>query len=203
MLEKTIKLNNGVKIPQLGLGTWLIDDDKVAAVVTGAIQAGYRHIDTAQAYGNERGVGAGVRNSGVARSEIFVTTKLAAEHKDYASAAAAIDESLRKLDLDYIDMMIIHSPEPWADFRDGDHYFAGNVAAWQALEDAYKAGKIRAIGLSNFEQVDLDNILAHGTVKPAVNQVLAHVGNMPSASSSTRGRRELPLRRTPQWPTVP
>lgn len=181
MLERTIELNNGVKISQLGLGTWLIDDDKVAAVVTGAIQAGYRHIDTAQAYGNERGVGAGVRNSGAARSEIFVTTKLAAEHKDYASAAAAIDESLRKLDLDYIDMMIIHSPEPWADFRDGDHYFAGNVAAWQALEDAYKAGKIRAIGLSNFEQVDLDNILTHGTVKPAVNQVLAHVGNMPSA----------------------
>ncbi|WP_125571748.1 aldo/keto reductase [Lacticaseibacillus songhuajiangensis] len=178
--DETYTLQNGVKIPELGLGTWLIDDDAVEDVVAQAIADGYRHIDTAQAYGNEAGVGRGVRKSGVDRADLFVTTKLAAEHKDYAEAAAAIDESLQKMGLDYIDMMIIHSPEPWANFRDGDHYFAGNLAAWRALEDAYTAGKLRAIGVSNFEQVDLQNILDNGHVQPQVNQVLAHIGNMPN-----------------------
>jgi diketogulonate reductase-like aldo/keto reductase len=87
---------------------------------------GYRHIDTAQAYGNEAGVGRGIKQSGIARDDLFITTKLAAEHKDYDSATAAIDESLRKLALDHIDLMLIHAPEPWANFRDGDHYFEGN-----------------------------------------------------------------------------
>lgn len=178
--DETYTLQNGVKIPKLGLGTWLIDDDAVEDVVAQAIADGYRHIDTAQAYGNEAGVGRGVRKSGVARADLFVTTKLAAEHKDYATATAAIDESLQKMGLDYIDMMIIHSPEPWADFRDGDHYFAGNLEAWRALEDAYQAGKLRAIGVSNFEQVDLQNILDKGKVQPQVNQVLSHIGNMPT-----------------------
>jgi diketogulonate reductase-like aldo/keto reductase len=179
--EQTYTLNNGVQIPQLGLGTWLIDDDAVAPVVADAIKAGYRHVDTAQAYGNEHGVGVGIKNSGVNREDIFVTTKLAAERKDYASATATIDESLAKLGLDYIDLMITHSPEPWTNFRDGDHYFKGNLEAWRALEDAYKAGKLRAIGVSNFEIDDLQNILDHGSVKPAVNQVLAHIGNTPDA----------------------
>lgn len=178
--DETYTLQNGVKIPKLGLGTWLIDDDAVEDVVAQAIADGYRHIDTAQAYGNEAGVGRGVRKSGVDRGDLFVTTKLAAEHKDYAEATAAIDESLQKIGLDYIDMMIIHSPEPWANFRDGDHYFTGNLAAWRALEDAYTAGKLRAIGVSNFEQVDLQNILDNGHVQPQVNQVLAHIGNMPN-----------------------
>ncbi|WP_125709935.1 aldo/keto reductase [Lacticaseibacillus porcinae] len=173
-------LNNGVKVPKLGLGTWLVDDDKVDRLVANAIKAGYRHIDTAQAYGNEAGVGRGIKQSGIARDDLFITTKLAAEHKDYDSAAAAIDESLRKLNLDHIDLMLIHAPEPWANFRDGDHYFEGNQAAWHALEDAYKAGKLRAIGISNFEPVDVQNILDHSTIKPQVNQVLAHIGNVPT-----------------------
>lgn len=173
-------LNNGVTIPKLGLGTWLIDDDKVDGIVADAIKAGYRHIDTAQAYGNEAGVGRGIKASGVARDDLFITTKLTAEHKDYDSATAAIDESLRKLALDHIDLMLIHAPEPWANFRDGDHYFEGNQEAWRALEDAYKAGKLRAIGISNFEPVDVQNILDHSTVKPQVNQVLAHIGNVPT-----------------------
>lgn len=177
--EAFYTLNNGVTIPKLGLGTWLIDDDKVDDIVADAIKAGYRHIDTAEAYGNEAGVGRGIKASGVARDQLFVTTKLAAEHKDYATAAAAIDESLAKLDLDYLDLMIIHAPEPWANFRDGDHYFKGNLEAWRALEDAHDAGKIRAIGLSNFEAVDVQNILDHGRLKPQVNQVLAHIGNLP------------------------
>lgn len=179
ILNETYTLQNGVRIPRLGLGTWLLEDDATEKVVVQALRDGYRHVDTAQAYGNEAGVGRGIKASGIARDEIFVTTKLAAEHKDYASAAAAIDGSLKTMGLDTIDMMIIHSPEPWANFRDGDHYFAGNLAAWRALEDAQRAGKLRAIGVSNFEPVDLQNILDHGRIRPQVNQVLAHIGNLP------------------------
>lgn len=133
----------------------------------------------AQAYQNEKGVGEGIRTSGVDRKEIFVTTKLAAEIKSYNAAVAAIDDSLKTLGLDYIDMMIIHSPQPWLEFRENDRYFEGNREAWLALEDAYKAGKLRAIGVSNFEQVDIENILSACTVQPMVNQILAHVSNTP------------------------
>lgn len=179
ILNENYTLSNGVDIPKLGLGTWFIDDDKVAQVVRDAIELGYRNIDTAQAYGNERGVGEGIRTSGVARGDIFVSTKLAAEIKNYDDAAAAIDESLRKMGLDYVDLFLIHSPQPWADFRGGE-YFEGNTEAWRALEDAFKAGKTRAIGVSNFLEKDLENIFAHSTVTPHVNQVLTHVGNTPS-----------------------
>ncbi len=112
MFSEVIKLANGVEVPQLGLGTWLIDDDAVGEAVKAAIGIGYTHIDTAQAYENERGVGEGIRKSGIARDRIFVTTKTAAEHKDYRSAAEGIDESLRTLGPEYIDLMIIHSPQP-------------------------------------------------------------------------------------------
>ncbi|MEE4024035.1 aldo/keto reductase [Gordonia sp. PKS22-38] len=179
VLNETYTLSNDVQIPKLGLGTWFIDDDKAAQAVRDAITIGYRNIDTAQAYGNERGVGEGVRTSGVARDELFVSTKLAAEVKTYDDAVKAIDGSLETMGLDYIDLMLIHSPQPWADWRGGD-YAEGNQEAWRAFEDAYKAGKLRAIGVSNFEQGDLENILANGTVTPHVNQILVHVGNTPS-----------------------
>ncbi|KAG4101654.1 Aldo/keto reductase [Neocallimastix lanati (nom. inval.)] len=179
IFDQTIKLNNGVEIPTLGLGTWLIEDSKAADAVANAIKIGYRHIDTAEAYDNEKGVGEGIRKSGVPRDQIFLTTKLAAEIKNYEEAKKAIQQSLDDLNVDYVDLMIIHSPQPWNSFRDGKHYEDGNVAAWKALEEFYKAGKIRAIGVSNFEKVDIENILAHCTVKPAVNQVLVHVSNTP------------------------
>ncbi|MDI6666711.1 aldo/keto reductase [Leuconostoc falkenbergense] len=173
-------LNNGIKIPKVGFGTWLIEKDSDAEqAVRSAIQAGYRHIDTAEAYGNEIGVGRGVRESGINRQDIFITTKLRAEIKNYEEAVKAINESLQKLDLEYIDLMIIHSPKPWAEFHGKNHYFEGNLAAWQALEEAYQAGKVKAIGVSNFEKVDLENILEHGQIKPMVNQILAHIGNTP------------------------
>ncbi|MCF2129147.1 aldo/keto reductase [Strepomyces sp. STD 3.1] len=178
ILNETYTLAGGVEIPKLGLGTWFIEDDKAADAVRSAIETDYRNIDTAQAYGNERGVGEGVRTSGVAREDLFVSTKLAAEIKEYDAATAAIDESLAKLDIGYIDLMLIHAPQPWDDFRGGDHA-EGNRQAWRALEDAHKAGKIRAIGVSNFLQSDLENILTHGTVAPHVNQVLLHAGNTP------------------------
>lgn len=178
-LNESYKLNNGLNIPKVGLGTWLIDNDKADVAVKEAIKLGYRHIDTAQAYGNEEGVGKGIKESGVDRKELFVVSKVAAELKDYESVAKSIDETLSKMGLDYLDMMIIHSPEPWNDFRNEDHYFKGNKEAWRALEDAYKAGKLKAIGVSNFLKEDLDNILEDCTIKPMVNQILAHVSNTP------------------------
>jgi diketogulonate reductase-like aldo/keto reductase len=179
ILEEHFTLANGVNIPKLGLGTWQIDDGVAARTVQDAIQVGYRHFDTAQAYGNEHGVGEGVRASGIARDELFVTTKLAAECKSYAEAKQRIDGSLKALGLDHIDLMLIHSPQPWAEFRERGRYFEGNLEAWRALEEAYQSGKLRAIGVSNFERADLDNILEHASVAPAVNQILAHVGNTP------------------------
>ncbi|WP_426516437.1 aldo/keto reductase [Diaminobutyricibacter sp. McL0618] len=178
ILDETYTLSNGVQIPKLGFGTWFIDDDRAAQAVRDAIGAGYRNIDTAQAYGNERGVGEGVRTSGVARDDLFVSTKLAAEIKDYEGAVAAIDRSLQTLGLDYIDLMLIHSPQPWDDFRGGD-YSEGNRAAWRALEEAYQAGKLRSIGVSNFQNEDVESILSEATVAPHANQLLVHVGNTP------------------------
>lgn len=176
ILQETYTLSNGVKIPKLGLGTWFIPDAQAAEAVRTAVSLGYRHIDTAQAYENEAGVGEGVRTCGLPREQIFVTSKVAAEHKDYDSAARSIDETLEEMGLDYLDMMIIHSPQPWADFRGGD-YAEGNRAAWRALEDAYTAGKLRAIGVSNFRKPDLDNILSDCRVKPMVDQILLHISN--------------------------
>ena len=179
VLKETYKLENGVQIPKLGFGTWLIDNDRVATAVEKALAAGYRHIDTAQAYGNEKGIGKALHQTSVPREQIFVTTKLAAEIKSYDAALQAIDQSLKDLDLDYVDLMLIHSPQPWAQFRNGEHYFSGNLDAWRALETAYDAGKIRALGVANFEQEDLDNILTNGRIKPVVNQILLHISNTP------------------------
>ncbi|KML30756.1 aldo/keto reductase [Priestia aryabhattai] len=179
MFNETYKLSNGVEIPLLGLGTWLLDDEQAAQAVRDAVSSGYRHIDTAQAYMNEAGIGEGIRSCGVAREELFITTKVAAEAKTYDEVANSIDESLTKLGLDYIDLLIIHSPQPWTEFREEKRYFEENKEAWKAMEDAYKAGKVKAIGLSNFLQDDIENILSSCEIKPMVNQILAHVSNTP------------------------
>lgn len=181
MYAKTLTLNNGVKIPQLGLGTWFIDDSDAAEAVKAAAMLGYRHFDTAQAYGNERGVGEGILGCGVSREEIFAVSKVAAEHKTYDSAAKSIDETLLKTGLDYLDMMIIHSPQPWDKVNQSDdRYVEGNRAAWRALEDAYKAGKLRAIGVSNFKKEDIESLLETAEIKPMVNQILLHISNSPA-----------------------
>lgn len=180
ILEENYTLANGIRIPKLGLGTWFIPDATAAQAVRDAVKIGYRHFDTAQAYENEQGVGEGVRTCGIAREELFVTTKLAAEAKTYAEAAAAIDGSLKTMGLDYIDMMLIHSPQPWVKVNQcEDRYVEGNREAWRALEDAYKAGKLRAIGISNFEKQDIDSLLAGCSIAPMVNQLLVHISNTP------------------------
>lgn len=180
MTNEMYTLANGLAIPKLGLGTWLIDDDKVADAVKAAVECGYRLIDTAQAYGNERGVGEGVRGCGVPREQLFVGSKVAAEHKTYESAARSIDETLAKMGLDYLDQMIIHSPQPWVEVnQSANRYVEGNRAAWRALEDAYKAGKVKAIGISNFQIGDIESLLETAEIKPMVNQILLHISNTP------------------------
>lgn len=180
MIHNVLTLNNGIEIPQLGLGTWFIRDDIVADAIKEAVNIGYRHFDTAQAYRNERGVGEGIRNCGIPRDEIFVTSKVAAEHKTYDEAMAGIDETIKKIGLDYLDMMIIHSPQPWEKVNQSeDRYVNENREAWKALEDSYKAGKLKAIGLSNFRIGDIENILEVCEIKPMVNQILLHISNTP------------------------
>ena len=149
ILQETYTLSNGVEIPKLGLGTWMMSNDDVVQAVIAAAKIGYRHVDTAQAYHNEQGVGEGLRQSGVRRDELFVTTKIDAGLKSHDEAAASIDASLAALGLDYVDLMLIHSPRPWDKFRGDEPFFAENRAVWAALEEAYGAGKLRAIGLSN------------------------------------------------------
>ncbi|MEK3685022.1 aldo/keto reductase [Paenibacillus sp. FSL R10-2736] len=179
MFNETYELSNGVVIPKLGLGTWLLNDEQAEQAVCDAISIGYRHIDTAQAYANEVSVSKGIRSCGVNRKELFITTKVAAEAKSYDAATQSINESLAKLGLDYIDLLIIHSPQPWSEFREGNRYFNENKEVWKAMEDAYKAGKVKSIGLSNFLQDDVENILSNCEIKPMVNQILAHVSNTP------------------------
>lgn len=179
-MDTKLTLSNGVQIPKLGLGTWFIDDSKAAEAVKAAVQLGYRHFDTAQAYGNERGVGEGIRTCGIPREELFVVSKVAAEHKTYKEAKKGIDETLAKMGLDYLDMMIIHSPQPWVKVNQcDDRYVEGNHAAWRALEDAYKEGKLRAIGVSNFQIGDLNSLMEACEIKPMVNQILLHISNTP------------------------
>ncbi len=173
------KLSNGVIAPALAFGTWLIQNDKAANCVRMAIEAGYRHIDTAQAYGNEEGVGQGIRDSGIKREDIFVTTKVMAEYKTYKKAKKSIDDSLKRLGLDYIDLILIHCPQPWALFRGRRRFFKENIQVWKALEEAYKEGKVRSIGVSNFLNDDMQNIFDNCEVRPMVNQILCHIGNTP------------------------
>lgn len=181
VLNEKQTLLNGNEIPVMGAGVWMIDNEDVVQVVKDALDLGYRHIDTAQSYLNEEGVGRAIRESGIPRKEIFVTTKLEGDIKNYDKAVTEIDKSLERLNMDYVDLMLIHSPQPWAHFREEDnHFFEGNLEAWRALEEAYEAGKIKAIGVSNFQQIDLENLIENGKVKPMVNQVLAHITNVPT-----------------------
>ncbi|MGP0224014.1 aldo/keto reductase [Paenarthrobacter sp. NCHU4564] len=157
-----VELNDGHKIPQLGLGTWPLDDAEVAQAVAEAVSRGYRHIDTAVKYGNETGVGNGIRNSGVDREELFITTKLDGEFQGSGKAVAGLDGSLKRLGLDYVDLLLIHWPLPRR-----DEY----ISTWKTFEELQASGKVRSIGVSNFKPTHLDRLFRETEVVPAVNQI--------------------------------
>jgi 2,5-diketo-D-gluconate reductase A len=162
MTAPTLLLNDGNSIPQIGLGTWPLSDEEVAPVIVTAIAAGYRHIDTAYRYGNERGVGQGIRDSGIRREDLFVTTKLDGAFQGNDRAIEGLDGSLRRLGLDYVDLLLIHWPLPQR-----DEY----VSTWKTFEKLAAAGKARSIGVSNFKVAHIDRLLAEATIRPAVNQI--------------------------------
>lgn len=180
MPMNNIRLNNWTLIPNIWLGTWLIDNDKVIQTIKSAINLWYRHIDTAQAYENEHGVGIGIKECWIPRENIFITSKIKAEYKTYDEARKSIDESLKKMKLEYLDLMIIHSPQPRGEFRETENnYYKENLEVWKALEDAYDEWKLKAIWVSNFHNSDLQNILNNCRIRPSVNQVLSHTGQTP------------------------
>ena len=159
----TIKLYNGVEMPQIGYGVYQVTPGECERCVSDALEVGYRMIDTAQAYGNEEGVGRAWKKSGIDRKDIFLVTKVWISNYGYEKAKASIDESLRKLQTDYIDLMLLHQP------------FCDRYGAWRALEEAYREGKLRSIGVSNFYPDHLIDLAANVDVKPMVNQVETHV----------------------------
>lgn len=170
------ELSNGLNIPKIGFGTWQTPDGDVAeSSVTHALKAGYRHIDTAAIYGNEESVGRAIKKSGIDRSELFITTKLWNNNHSYEKAKLAIDESLAKLDLDYVDLYLIHWPNP-VDLR--PDFATGNAESWRAMEEAVTEGKIKAIGVSNFHPHHIDALLETAKIKPVVNQIFLNPSDM-------------------------
>ncbi len=160
---KTIQLNNGVEIPILGFGTFQITNPEEAEqAVKNAIQVGYRHIDTAQSYMNEEAVGRGIKNSGVPRKEIFLTTKIWVEHTTYEGVHSSFEHSLTRLDTDYVDLLLLHQP------------YNDSFGAWRAMEELLEQGKVRSIGVSNFSIDQITNLAAFNKVQPQINQIEAN-----------------------------
>jgi diketogulonate reductase-like aldo/keto reductase len=175
-IQDVYVLKNGVKMPKVGFGTWQIPDGEICYnAVSMALKHGYRHIDTAAAYGNEASVGKAIKDSGLAREEVFVTSKLQSHIKTYQGALDAFDKTMKELDMDYLDLYLIHAPWPWNEI--GKDCSSGNVEAFKAMEKLYREGKVRAIGVSNFSPSDLDNILKHCEIIPHVNQIAFFIGN--------------------------
>lgn len=168
-LTDCYELSNGVKIPCIGFGTWQTEDGEVAvSSVLSALESGYRHIDTAQGYGNEESVGIAVKKSNIDREEIFITSKLWNAAHGYENTLAAFEESMQKLDIDYLDLYLIHWPNPIA-FR--SNWQEANAGTWKAFEELYNAGRIRAIGVSNFLPHHIDELMKTATIAPMVNQI--------------------------------
>ena len=160
-----VTLSNGVKMPRLGYGVYQVTKDECERCVSDALKVGYRHIDTAQSYFNEEEVGNAIKKSGIPREELFITTKVWIEHYGYEECRKSVIESMRKLQLDYIDLVLLHQP------------FADYYGAWRALEELYAEGKLRAIGVSNFNPDRLVDICSFSRIKPMVNQVETHPHN--------------------------
>jgi diketogulonate reductase-like aldo/keto reductase len=175
VLTDVYVLSNGVKIPKIGFGTWQVPDGDVAYnSVMMALKNGYRHIDTAAAYRNEASVGKAIKDSGIPREEIFVTSKLQSHIKTYDGAKEAFLQTLEELGFDYLDLYLIHAPWPWNEM--GKNCDEGNVEAFKAMIEFYKEGKIKAIGVSNFSPKDIDNIIKNTDFVPHANQIAFFVG---------------------------
>jgi len=176
ILTDTFTLNNDVKIHKIGFGTWQIPNGDDAYNATKiALEKGYRHIDTAWVYGNEESVGKAIADSGIERSEIFLTTKLPAQIKDDSKVIETFEDSLKTLGVDYVDLYLIHAPWPWEER--GADYTAENIKIWKKMEEIYKSGRAKAIGVSNFNVKDLQAILDTGEIVPAANQIRFYIGS--------------------------
>lgn len=173
-LTSDLKLSNGVTIPGLGYGTYQTPPEDAYRAVTDALAVGYRHIDTAALYGNESGVGQAVKDSGLKREEVFITSKLWNTERGYDKTMAALEKTLAELGTDYLDLYLIHWPANEKQF--GQEAAALNLDTWRAFEDLYKVGKIKAIGVSNFMPNHLEALLAQAEIKPMVNQIEVHPG---------------------------
>jgi len=173
-LTDTFDIYNGVKIPQVAFGTWQIPASKARQAVKDAIETGYRHIDTALVYENEKEVGQGIKDSGVKREDLFVTSKLPAHTKTYDGALEDFETTMKNLNLDYLDLYLVHAPWPWDEI--GANYDKGNQDVWRAMEEIYKSGRVKAIGVSNFNVHDLENVMKNATVKPMIDQIQYYIG---------------------------
>ncbi|MED4941997.1 aldo/keto reductase [Heyndrickxia coagulans] len=175
-LNETFVLENGVAIPKIGLGTWQVPNGETTYhAVSFALKNGYRHIDTAYAYHNEESVGKAVRDSGIDRRDIFVTSKLPAEIKSYDKALKTFDETMENLGLEQLDLYLIHAPWPWSE--KGADYTKENIEVWKAMEKIYESGRCRAIGVSNFSGSDLKAVMENAKIKPMVNQIRYFIGH--------------------------
>lgn len=175
MKDKYFTLANNIKIPAVGFGTWQISNSDVVDACLIALNSGYRHIDTALAYNNEKGVSEAIKKSGLKREEIFITTKLPAQYKGYNECLKYFNESLKNLDTNYIDLYLIHAPWPWSDV--GKDYTKENIETWKCMIDLYKQGKIKAIGVSNFQKKDIEALIDATGFIPHVNQIRYFIGN--------------------------
>ena len=180
MMKEKYLLNNGKEIPRIGFGTLMLPEDRVVDLVKNAIESGYRLIDTAVAYGNEQKIGTAIKEAGISREELFITTKVPPMIKSYDEVLRIIEQSLVHLQTDYIDLLLIHGPNPNPFVESENKYYKENLECWKAMEDAVGKGYVRSTGVSNFAPDDIRNILEHGTVKPVVNQIRVHIGDVPA-----------------------
>jgi diketogulonate reductase-like aldo/keto reductase len=194
VIKDTLTLRHGVVIPLLGFGTWQIKDGEEAYASTlAALAAGYRHIDTAAAYRNESSIGRAIKDSGIPRNQLFVTTKLESHLKNYEQTFVEFEQSRQRLGLDYIDLYLIHAPWPWSEWQTNPDYSKGNIAAWKAMEKLYQEKKVRSIGVSNFEISHLEKLFQGIDLLPHVNQIALWIGRPQKALRAYCQEKEIAI----------
>jgi diketogulonate reductase-like aldo/keto reductase len=194
VIKDTLTLRHGVVIPLLGFGTWQIKDGEEAYASTlAALAAGYRHIDTAAAYRNESSIGRAIKDSGIPRGQLFITTKLESHLKNYEQTFVEFEQSRQRLGLDYIDLYLIHAPWPWSEWQTNPDYSQGNIAAWKAMEKLYQEKKVRSIGVSNFEISHLEKLFQGIDLLPHVNQIALWIGRPQKALRAYCQEKEIAI----------